>query len=58
MWDEKPEIMYNYEINLTEKEQTTLLQYSLDNITKEAKDALLIEWAILCLLKEELKNNS
>jgi len=23
MWDEKPEIMYNYEINLTEKEQTT-----------------------------------
>ncbi|HSH24689.1 MAG TPA: hypothetical protein VLA13_04040 [Massilibacterium sp.] len=51
---EKEEKVYNYQLEMTDHERHLLFEYASDNIPTEELDQLLIEWAILDLLKNNI----
>lgn len=53
--NETKETYYKYEIDLSDEERNTLLNYGCDNILTEEMDNMLIEWAIIDILKKQIK---
>lgn len=50
MTNEVKEIMYRYDLDMTEEEKKTFLSYAMSSITQEELDAVMVEWAIVDML--------
>lgn len=59
MSNEVKEVVYKYDLDLTEEEKKTILSYAMSSITQEELDAVMIDWAVVDMLtrhvEEEMK---
>ncbi len=54
---ETPVDYVNMEVDLTEKERSTFLEYARNSMDVEEIDELLIEWAIVDILKKSVEEH-
>jgi hypothetical protein len=54
----REEVTTTFVVDYTEEERVQLLEYAMDTITQEELDDLMMEWAIIDMIKEDIKNMS
>lgn len=54
--EEKEEKVHKMSFDITEEERNFLLNYGMDNISKEEMDEILLEWAMLDIIKKSVSN--
>lgn len=54
---EKKQTVYDFPIDLDESESITFFEYARENISEEEFEGLMIEWALLDIIKEAIKRD-
>jgi hypothetical protein len=54
----REEVTTTFVVDYTEEERVQLLEYAMDTITQEELDDLMMEWDIIDMIKEDIKNMS
>ena len=54
---EKENKVYDFPVNLDEKERIIFFEYARNNISEEGFEELMIEWALVDIVKEGIKRD-